>query len=115
MLQQAARSFGRVIKYTGKNVNVTAHNKELRKEVTGDVTFLNTFNMGYEGFSKGWKLPKMNPNHGNKWEFLFLALLCPTIVVLKAARFGNEDSIRSSLGFANNRYAPFATVKPTQW
>ena len=115
MLQTAVRSFGKVIKYTGKNLNVTAHNKELRQDITGDLTFVNTFNMGYEGFSKGWKVPKMNPNHGNKWEFLFLAVLFPTLYVLKAARFGNEDSIRSSLGFSNNRYAPLATVKPAQW
>ena len=71
--------------------------------------------MGYEGFSKGWKLQKMNPNHGNKYEFLFLALFFPSIVVLKAARKQNEESIRSALGHSNNRYAAFATVQPAQW
>ena len=86
MLQSAVRSFGKVVKYSGKNLNVTAHNAELRKDVTGDLTFVNTFNMGYEGFSKAWKLPKMNPNHGNKYEYLFLALFFPTIVILKACR-----------------------------
>ena len=113
MLQSSVRSFGKVVKYAGKNLNVTAHNQELRTDVTGNLSFFNTFNMGYEGFSKPWKMPKMNPNHGNKYEFLFLAMFFPTVIILKAARKTNEDCIRSALGYSNNRYAELANVNPT--
>ena len=51
-----ARHFSnRVVKYGGKNINVAQYNNELRSGVTGKVTFGNTFNMGYEGFSGAFK------------------------------------------------------------
>ena len=87
----------------------------MRKEVTGKLTFFNTFNMGYEGFSKPWKTPKMNPISGGRNEFMFLALLVPAVLLLKSARQKNEEAVRSALGYANNRYAHLATVQPSQW
>ena len=69
--------------------------------------------MGYEGFSKPWRMSTMDPIIGNKKEFIFLAILFPTILLLKAARMKNEDGVRDALGHANNRYAHFVTVKPS--
>ena len=50
--------------------------------------------MGYEGFSKSWRAPKMHPIVGNRGEFLFLALLFPTLLMLKATREKNEAEER---------------------
>ena len=69
----------------------------------------NTWNMGYEGFSKPWHMQKMHPVIGNRGEFLFLALFFPAVLILRASRKKNEDGIRASLGHANNRYAHFTT------
>ena len=62
LMSRSVRKFSeRVVKYTGKNINVTAHNKELRADIASSrPNFLNSFNMGYEGFSKAWKMPKMH-------------------------------------------------------
>ena len=69
--------------------------------------------MGYEGFSTPFKQPRMHPVWGNRGEFLFLAILLPSLILIKASRQKNEDGIRAALGNANNRYAHYATVNPT--
>ena len=52
-LAHSTRHFSnKVVKYGGKNINITKFNEEMRAGLTGKVTFSNTFNMGYEGFSK---------------------------------------------------------------
>ena len=56
----------------------------------------------------------MHPIFGNRGEFVFLAMLVPGVLILKACRQKNEDGIRSALGNANNRYAAFAKVNPTE-
>ena len=71
--------------------------------------------MGYEGFSKSWRAPKMHPIVGNRGEFLFLALLFPTLLMLKATREKNEAGIRKAIGSANNKYSHLATVKPSEF
>ena len=111
------RSFSsRVVKYTGKNINVTAHNKELRDDYkNANYTFWNSFNLGYEGFSKPVKVPKMHPIVGNRGEFLFLALLFPVIWLMKTAREKNEIGIRKQLGYSTNRYAHLNTTKPSEF
>ena len=114
----AAGQSSRVVKYKGKNVNVTPHNNELRSELPaqeGDYTFLTSFNMGYEGFSKPWKMHKMNPVVGNRGEFLFLAIFFPLVLMLKAAREKNEAGLRAATGFANNRYAHLTTASPSEF
>ena len=115
MLSRGTRQFSnKVVKYSGKNVNVTKYNTELRTDIAGTVSFNNTWNMGYEGFSSSMALPKMDPVFGNRREFAFLAVLVPTILMLKSCRQKNEDGIRSTLGNATNRYAPFAKVGPSE-
>ena len=85
----------------------------MRKDIDGvKPNFVNSFGMGYEGFSRPWKMPKMHQSMGNRGEFLFLALFVPAIMLLKKSRTKNEDGVRSALGFSNNRYAHFATVSP---
>ena len=69
--------------------------------------------MGYETFSSPFSPYKMHPVFGNRGEFVFLAVLVPGILVLKTCRKKNEDGIRSALGNATNRYAPFAKVSPS--
>ena len=75
--------------------------------------FINHLNIGYERFSKETPLGKMHPVVGNKGEYLFLALFFPFILLVRAARFKNEDGVRDALGHANNRYAHFTTVGPS--
>ena len=106
---QNLRQFGSVTKYTGKNINVTQHNKDKREEFTGDSSFWGTWNMPYEHFSKPFHPPKMHPVQGNKGEFLFLAILFPAVIMAKASRKKNEEGLRSQYGFSNNRYAHFTT------
>ena len=71
--------------------------------------------MPYEGFSKPWPQPRMHPIIGNRGEFLFLAILFPTVILLRASREKNENGIRASLGNANNRYAHFTTQNVNEW
>ena len=105
------------MKYSGKNINVTDHNNDLRKDVIGpekeSLSFYQAFNMGYEGFSKGPKLAKMHPIIGNRGEFFFLALLFPSILLMKMQRRKNEEGIRAALGNSNNRWAHFTTINPS--
>ena len=115
---RAAAQSSKVVKYQGQNINVTPHNKELRTELAQNedapYTFVTSFNMGYEGFSKPWKMPKMHPVVGNRGEFLFLAVLFPVVLMLKAAREKNEAGVRATAGFANNRYAHLTTAAPSE-
>ena len=71
--------------------------------------------MGYEGFSKGWRAPKMHPIIGNRGEFLFLALFFPIILMLKATREKNETGIRKAIGNANNKYSHLTTASPSDF
>ena len=106
---RSVRQFGNVTKYSGKNLNVTEHNNERREEFGGVATFWGSWNMPYEHFSKPFHPPKMHPVSGNKGEFLFLAILFPVILLAKGSRKANEDSLRSTYGFSNNRYAHLTT------
>ena len=114
---RAAPAAPRVVKYQGQNINVTPHNKELRTELTQNeaYTFFNSINMGYEGFSKSWRMAKMHPIVGNRGEYLFLALFFPAVLMLKATREKNETKLRKALGAANNKYAHLDTVKPSEF
>ena len=58
---RTVRQFGNVTKYSGKNINVTQHNTELRPEFAGISTFWGSWNMPYEHFSKPFHPPKMHP------------------------------------------------------
>jgi hypothetical protein len=69
-----------------------------------DFSFLGTFNMGYEGFSRPLALNRMNPIWGNKNEFLFLLGLILLVPVIKSARQKNEDGLRSQVK-TTNRWA----------
>ncbi len=70
-----------------------------------DFSFIGSFNMGYEGFSKPLPLNRMNPVYGNKNEFLFLFGLIALVPLVKSARKKNEDALRQQEGVATNRYA----------
>ena len=69
-----------------------------------DFSFLGTFNMGYEGFSRPLALNRMNPVWGNKNEFLFLLGLIALVPLVKSARKKNEDALRQQVR-ATNRWA----------
>ena len=66
-----------------------------------DFSFLGTFNMGYEGFSRPLPLNRMNPIWGNKNEFLFLLGLIALVPVIKSARKKNEDALRAQVKTTN--------------
>ena len=100
----------RVVQYTGKNINVTSHNQELRKEYTKPVSFMNTFNIGYEGFSKPWKMSKADPITGHRGEFLLLAVVFGIAFTVRESRKINESGVRSATGHANNRYQHIGNV-----
>jgi hypothetical protein len=82
-------------------------------------SFIGSFNMGYEGFSKPLPLNRMNPIYGNKNEFLFLLGLIAMVPLVKAARKKNEDALRSIEGNATNRYEELALShanrQPSKW
>ncbi len=69
-----------------------------------DFSFLGTFNMGYEGFSRPLSLNRMNPIWGNKNEFLFLLGLIALVPVIKSARKKAEDGLRAQVK-TTNRWA----------
>ncbi len=69
-----------------------------------DFSFLGTFNMGYEGFSRPLALNRMNPIWGNKNEFLFLFGLIALVPIIKSARKKNEDALRNQVK-TTNRWA----------
>ena len=117
LTQQRACFQSRVVKYSGKNVNVTAHNRELREDVAKleSHTFFSSMNMGFEGFSKPWKAPKMHPVVGNRGEFFYLALLFPALWFLKASRKKNEEGMRAAAGPATNRYAHLHNTRPSEF
>ena len=99
---------------SSQNINVSPHNKEQRQGIEGQVGPINSFNMGYEGFSRAWHQDKMHPVIGGKGEYLFLALLIPAVIFLKSSRTKNEDGIRSALGNSTNRYAVFTKAYPSE-
>lgn len=84
-----------------------------------DFSFLGSFNMGYEGFSKPLPLNRMNPIYGNKNEFLFLFGLIALVPLVKGARKKNEDALRHQEGVATNRFAEVALThaqrQPSKW
>ena len=69
-----------------------------------DFGFVNTFNMGYEGFSRPLALERMHPVYGNKAEFLVLFGLLALVPLIKASRKKNEDALRSQVK-TTNRFA----------
>ena len=75
---------------------MTAHNKDLRTEYTKPGTFLNTFNMGYEGFSRPVALYKADPQTGHRGEFTALAVYS---FMLHSARKASQISSVSLFGF----------------
>ena len=115
MYARGARQFShRVLHGKSSGLNITPHNAELRHGIsTGKANVVNSFNMGYEGFSSSWHEPRMHQVFGNKGEFLFLALLVPAVLIAKRSRRKNEEGIREVLGTANNRWAPLTKVGPS--
>ena len=83
-----------------------------------DFSYLGTFNMGYEGFSKPLALNRMNPIWGNKNEFLFLFGLIALVPLLQSARKKNEDALREQVK-TTNRWAlvdlSHKQRQPSQW
>lgn len=69
-----------------------------------DFNFKNTFNMGYEGFSKPVHLPRQNPVSGNRGEFIFLFGAILVIPMFMRGRKKNENNLRK-LNVSTNRYA----------
>ncbi len=115
MLRGQRAFSSKVVHYTGSNVNITPHNKDLRQGIDqGTSNVVTSFNMGYEGFSTPWSVPRSNPIIGNRGEFLFLALLLPAVLLAKKSRRKNEDGLRKAIGNSTNRYAVFAKVNPTE-
>ena len=83
-----------------------------------DFSFIGSFNMGYEGFSRPLPLNRMNPIWGNKNEFLFLLGLISLVPLIKSARKKNEDALRAQVK-NTNRWAVMALEhkerQPSQW
>ena len=81
-------------------------------------SFINTFNMGYEGFSKPLALQRMHPIYGNKGEFVALFGLIIMLSIVKKSRKNHEDSLRK-VTKATNRYAELAldanSRQPSKW
>ena len=69
-----------------------------------DFGFFNTFNMGYEGFSRPLHPLKMNPIYGNRGEIWVILGLAVSFTLLSGGRKKNEDKLRS-FSNATNRYA----------
>ena len=83
-----------------------------------DFGFVNTFNMGYEGFSRPLPLDRMNPIYGNKNEFFILFGLITLVPLVKASRKSNEDALRAQTK-TTNRFAELPLDRkerlPSQW
>ena len=99
-----AESTRRVYRIPGKNINVASHNEERRQEFKDDFGFIQTWNMGVEGFSKPHDLPEMNPILGNKREFIWLFAFLGLVPLLASGRKSNEDGLRSEVQ-TTNRFA----------
>ena len=80
--------------------------------------FFNTFNMGYEGFSRPMHFMKMNPIYGNRGEIFVLLALGVSLPLLINGRKKNEDKLRS-FSNATNGYAELnldsESRKPSEW
>ena len=70
----------------------------------GDFGFIQTFNIGTEGFSKVNDLPEMNPILGNKREYLWLVAFLGLVPLLASGRKSNEDGLRAEVK-TTNRFA----------
>lgn len=83
-----------------------------------EFSFLNTFNMGYEGFSRPLSLDRMHPIYGQRSELWFLLGLFLLVPLVRSSRKTNEDQLRE-LVKANNRYAElplsFNLRQPSRW
>ena len=71
---------------------------------SSDFGFIQTFNIGTEGFSKVQELPEMNPILGNRREYLWLVAFLGIVPLLAMGRKQNEDGLRAEVK-ATNRYA----------
>ena len=69
-----------------------------------DFGFIQTFNLGVEGFSHAQELPEMNPVLGNKREFFWLVAFLGLVPFLATGRKSNEDGLRAEVK-TTNRYA----------
>ena len=85
------------------NVNVTDHNVERRPGMT-KFSFINTFNMGYEGFSEPLPLARMHPVWGMKGEYILLMGTLIAIPLFSIMRKKKESLLRGLI-LTNNRYA----------
>ena len=70
----------------------------------GDFGFIQTFNIGTEGFSKPNELPEMNPILGGRREYVYLVAFLGIIPLLAYGRKSNEDGLREEVK-STNRYA----------
>ena len=71
---------------------------------SGDFGFIQTWNIGVEGFSKTAEMPEMNPILGGKREYLWLIGFLGLIPLIGMGRKANEDALRAQVK-ATNRYA----------
>ena len=69
-----------------------------------DFGFIQTFNLGTEGFSAKQELPEMNPILGNKKEYLWVIAFLGLVPLLAMGRKSNEDGLRSEVK-TTNKYA----------
>ncbi len=60
-----------------------------------DFGFAQTFNMGYETFSRPLPLQRMNPIYGNKNEIFFILGAMLIFPIWIKTRKINEDALRS--------------------
>ena len=110
------RQVHKVVKYPGKNINVSEHNEEMREASAYEsVSFAKSFNMGDETFSKPWVAFKMNPVWGTRGEYVALLLIVWFTCIFRNSRAKNEEGIRESAGFADNKFAPLDVIQPRKW
>ncbi len=83
-----------------------------------DFSFLGSFNMGYEGFSRPLSLARQHPVYGNRSEFLALLGLAFLIPLVKNGRKNKEEALRAEVK-TTNRYAElpleFHSRLPSKW
>jgi len=120
MSAAAAASHARkVLKQKVKNVNVTSHNLEKRPEAAKEFSFVNSFNAGYEGFSKAVPVPRMSPISGNRYEFIVLFAILGVVPLAFSRRIKHENQLHKITPVSTNKWAKLDLSKeekqPSKW
>lgn len=100
----ATQQISKQAKRVTRNINVQSHNKERRPEVAGPKGTFNSLNMGYEGFSAVYQLPKMDPIFGHRREFAYLFMIIVSMPLIYNSRKTNSKNLAAQIK-CENRFA----------